>query len=90
MEPQKRARYSNRLDAEELEEILMEEESHEESMSSLNLVKISLSSSSSSGNEAEDVDIRFRARRPRDSPKVLDFTDSPSGINRSAASNIYV
>jgi hypothetical protein len=30
MEPQKRPRYSNLLDAEELEEILMEEESDEE------------------------------------------------------------
>jgi hypothetical protein len=30
MEPQKRARYSNFLDAEKLEEIMMEEESDEE------------------------------------------------------------
>jgi hypothetical protein len=30
MEPQKRARYSIRFDAEEMEEILMEEESDEE------------------------------------------------------------
>ncbi|PNF29671.1 PiggyBac transposable element-derived protein 4 [Cryptotermes secundus] len=93
MEPQKRARYSKRLDAEELQEILMEEESDEE-LDDINDFTdprpgiLSSSSSSSSDNEAEEPEIRFRHRRPGDLPKVLDFTGPPSGINRSAAPNI--
>jgi hypothetical protein len=46
------------------------------------------SSSSLLSNEADEREIRFRDRRPEDSPKVLDFTGPPSGINRSAALNI--
>ncbi|PNF32629.1 hypothetical protein B7P43_G17893 [Cryptotermes secundus] len=95
MEPQKRARYSKLLNAEELEEILMEEESYEEleDISDFiepreNMSSSSSSSSSSSDKEAEEMEIRFRDRRPGDLPKVLDFTGPPSGINRSAAPNI--
>jgi hypothetical protein len=92
MEPQKRARYSKFLDAEELEEIMMEEESDEELEEFNEFIEpteniLSLSSSSSS-NEAEEREVRFRDRRPEDSQKVLDFTGPLSGINRSAAPNI--
>jgi tellurite resistance protein len=84
MEPQKRARYSKFLDAEELEEIMMEEESDEE-LEELNefieptenISTSSSTSSSSSSNEAEEREIRFHDRRPEDSPKVLDFTGPP-------------
>ncbi|PNF34306.1 hypothetical protein B7P43_G15809, partial [Cryptotermes secundus] len=92
-EPQKRAQYSKLLDAEELEEILMEEESDEE-LEDINKVEpqgnmsSSSSPSSSSSDKAEETEIRFRDRRPGDSPNVLDFTGPPSGINRSAAPNI--
>jgi hypothetical protein len=86
MEPQKRARYSKHLDAEELEEILMEDESDEEL--EIESQENMSSSSSSSDNEAEETEIRFRERKPGDSPKVLDFTGPPSGISRSAAPNI--
>jgi hypothetical protein len=52
MEPQKRARYSKHLDAEELEEILMEDESDEE----LEIEsQENMSSSSSSDNEPEET-----------------------------------
>ncbi|PNF38681.1 hypothetical protein B7P43_G17914 [Cryptotermes secundus] len=92
MEPQKRARYSKLLDAEELEEILMEEESDEELEDTNEFIQpranMLLPSSSSSSDEAEETEIRFRDRRPRNSPKVLDFTGPQSGINRSAAPNI--
>jgi hypothetical protein len=92
MEPQKRARYSKLLDAEELEEILMEEESDEEleDVYEFNEPRANMSSSpsSSSDNEAEETKIRFRYRRPGDSPKVLDFTGPPSGINRSDPPNV--
>jgi hypothetical protein len=91
MELQKRTRYSKRLSAEEIEEIMMEDES-DEVLEELNefIEPYENVSSSSSGNEAEDVEISFRVRRLRDSPKVLDFTGPPSGINRSAALNINV
>ena len=82
MEHRKRARYSKPLDAEELNEILMEEESDEELEEERNM------SSSSSSDEADETDITFRDRRAEDSPRVLDFTGPPSGINRRAAPNI--
>jgi hypothetical protein len=90
----------NFLDAEELEEIMMEEESDEELeelsefiepteiISPPSSLSSSSSSSSSLSNEVEEREIRFRDRRPEDSLKVLDFTSPPSGINSSAASNI--
>ncbi|XP_023727295.1 zinc finger and SCAN domain-containing protein 31-like, partial [Cryptotermes secundus] len=78
MEPQKRARYSKLLNAEELEEILMEEESYEE-LEDINdfieprenMSSSSSSSSSSSDKEAEEMEIRFRDRRPGDLPKCV-------------------
>ena len=64
----------------------MEEESDEELEEERNMS--SSSSSSSSSDEAEETDITFRDRRAEDSPRVLDFTGPPSGINRRAAPNI--
>jgi hypothetical protein len=66
----------------------MEKESDEELQEPNEFFEPRENISSSSGNEAEEVEIRFRARRPGYSPKVLDFTGPPSGINRSAATNI--
>jgi hypothetical protein len=84
MEPHKRARYYPRhFEPEEIEEILMEQESDEE----LDEVD-EFQSSSSSDSEAEEIETRFRARRPGDTPNVLNFTGPPSGINRAAAPNI--
>jgi hypothetical protein len=87
MESQKCARYSKCLDAEEIEEILMEEESGNE-LEELNEFFEPRENISSSINEADKVEIGFHARRPGDSPMVLDFIGPPSGINRSAATNI--
>jgi hypothetical protein len=88
MEPQKRAQYSKRLDAEEIEEVMTEVESDEDLEELNELIEPCENTSSSSGNQAEEVEIMFPARRPGDSPKVLDFTGPPSRINRSAAPNI--
>jgi hypothetical protein len=52
------------------------------------LAKHATISSSSSSNEAEEEEIGFHARRPGDSPELLDFTGPLSGINRTAAANV--
>jgi hypothetical protein len=73
MEPEKSARYSKCLDAEEIEEIVMEEGSAEEleELNEFTEPHENISSSSSSGNGTEEVESRFHARRPRDLPKVF-------------------
>jgi hypothetical protein len=69
---------------------MMEEESVEELEELNEFIEPTenISSSLTLSTEAEEREIRFRDRRPEDSPKVLDFTGPPSGINRSAAPNI--
>jgi hypothetical protein len=90
MEPQKRARYSKPLEPEEIEEVLMNEESDEELEETDELMESHVQSSSSSEEEdnAEETEITFRARRAGDSPNIFDFTGPPYGINRSAAPDI--
>jgi hypothetical protein len=90
MEPQKRARYSKPLELEEIEEILMDEESDEELEETDELMESRVQSSSSSEEEddAEEKGITFRARRAGDSPNIFDFTGLPYGVNRSAAPDI--
>lgn len=88
MEARKRARFSSkRIESDEIEEILMEEESDEE-LDELNELIYSPEHVSSTSDETEEVEVRFRVRRPGDSPNVIDFTGPQSGINKTAAPNI--
>ena len=86
MEPQKRGKYSKLLEPEEIEEVLMDDDSDEE----LEEIDERLQSSSPSEDEdnTEETEVMFRSRRAEDSSKVFDFTGPPSGVNRSAAPDI--
>jgi hypothetical protein len=90
MEPQMRARYSKPLEPEEIEEVLMDEESDEELEQTDELMESRVQSSSSPGEEdnAEETEITFWARRAGDSPNIFDFTGPLYGVNRLAASDI--
>ena len=86
MEPQKRGKYSKLLEPEEIEEVLMDEDSDEE----LEETDERTQSSSSSEDEdnTEETEVVFRTRRAKDSSNVFDFTGPPSGVNRSVAPDI--
>jgi hypothetical protein len=89
MEPQKRARYSKPLEPDEIEEVLMDEESDEELEETDELMESHVQSSSSEDKEStEETEVMFRARTAGDSSNVFDFTGPPHGVNRSAASDI--
>jgi len=90
MEPHKRAKYSKSLDPDEIEDVLMDEESDEELEDRDEVVESSVHSSSSSEDEddAEETEVAFRATRAGDSSNFLNFTGPPNGVNRSAASDI--
>ena len=87
MEPHKRAKYSNSLDPDEIEEVLMDEESDEELEDRDEVVESSVHSSSSSEDEddAEEPEVVFRATRAGDSSNFLNFTGPPNSINRLLA-----
>jgi len=86
MEPQKRGKYSKPLEPEEIEEVLMDEDSDKE----LEEIDEHTQSSSSSEDEdnTEETEVMFRTRRAEDSSQVFDFTGPPSGVNCSAAPDI--
>ena len=86
METQKRGKYSKLLEPEEIEEILMDEDSDEE----VEEIDERLQSSSSSEDEdnTEETEAMFRTRRAEDSSNVFDFTGPPNGVNRLAAPDI--
>jgi hypothetical protein len=84
MEPHKRAKYSKSPDPDEIEEVLMDEESDEELEDRDEVVEPRVQSSSSEDGDAEDTEIAFWATRARDSS---DFTGPPNGVNQSAASD---
>ena len=90
MEPQKRARYSKQLEPDEIEEVLMDEDSDEELEETDELTESSVQSSSSSEDEdnIDETDVTFRARRAGDSSNAFDFIGHPNGVNRSAAPDI--
>jgi len=90
MEPHKRAKYSKSLDPDEIEEVLMNEEYDEELEDRDQVVEPSVHSSLSSEDEddAEETEVAFRGTRAGDSSNFLNFTGSPNGVNRSAASDI--
>ena len=84
MEPHKWAKYSKSLDPDEIEEVLMDEESDEEWENRDEVVESSVHSSSSSEDEddAEETEVAFWATN------FLNFTGPTNGVNRSAASDI--
>jgi len=90
MEPHKRAKYSKSLDPDEIEEVLMDEESDEELEDRDKVVEPRVQSSTSSEDEddVEETEVAFRATRPGDLSNFLNFTVPPNGINQSAASDI--
>jgi hypothetical protein len=90
MEPHKRAKYSKSLYPDEIEEVLMDEESDEELEDGDEAVECSVQYSSSSEYEDDEeaTEVAFRATRARDSSNFLNFTGPPNGVERSAASYI--
>jgi hypothetical protein len=82
--------YSKSLDPDEIEEVLMDEESDEELEDGDEVVEPRVQSSSSSEDEgdAEETEVAFRATRAGDSSNFLNFTGPPNGVNRTAASDI--
>jgi hypothetical protein len=62
MEPHKRAKYSKSLDPDEIEEVLLDEDSDEELEDRDEVVEPRVQSSSSSENEddAEETEVAFR------------------------------
>jgi len=88
MEPQKRAKYSKSLDPDEIEDVLMDEESDEELEDRDKVVKPRVQSSSSEDDDVEETEVAFRATRAGDSSNFLNFTGPPNGVNQSAAFDI--
>ena len=90
MEPHKRAKYSKSLDPDEIEEVLLDEDSDEELEDRDEVVEPRVQSSSSSENEddAEETEVAFRTTRAGDSSNFLNFTGPPNGVKRSAALDI--
>jgi len=88
MENQKRAKYSKSLDPDEIEEVLMDEESDEELEDRDKVVEPRVQSSSSSEDDVDETEVAFRATRAGDSSNFLNFTGPPNGANQSAASDI--
>jgi len=89
MEPHKQAKYSKSLDPDEIEEVLMDEESDEELEDRDKVVEPRVQSSSSSeDDDVEETEVAFRATRAGDSSNFLNFTGPPNGIHQSAASDI--
>ena len=90
IEPHKRAKYLKSHDPDEIEEVLMGEESDEELEDRDEVVESRVQSSSSSEGEddAQETKVAFWATRAGDSSNFLNFTGPPNGVKRSAASDI--
>jgi hypothetical protein len=89
MEPHKRAKYSESLDPDKIEEVLMDEESHKELEDTDEVVEPCVQPSSySEDGDAEETEVAFRATKAGDSSNFLNFTGPPNGDNHSAASHI--
>ena len=85
MEPHKRAKYSKSLDPDEIEEVLLDEDSDEELEDRVVEPRVQSSSSSEDEDDAEETEVVFRTTRARDSSDFLNFTGPPNGVKRSAA-----
>ena len=90
MEPQKRAKCSKSLEPDEIEKVLMDEESDEKLEETDKVMEPRVQSSSSLEDEddTEETEVTFRATIAGDSSNVLDFTGPPNCTNRSATSDI--
>ena len=86
METQKRGKYSKLLEPDEVEEVLMDEDSDEE----LEGIDECMQSSSSSEDEdsTKETEVMFRTRIAEDSSNVFEFTGPPHDVSRSAAPDI--
>jgi hypothetical protein len=75
MESHKRAKYSKSLDPDEIEEVLMDEESDEELEEEDEVVEPRVQSSLSSEDEddAEETEVAFRSTRAGGFVKFLEF-----------------
>ena len=90
MEPQKRAKHSKSLDPNEIEEVLMDEESDEELEDEVMEPRVQSSSSSEDEYNAEKTEVAFRAARAGDSPIFLNFTGPPSAASDiNAESSVF-
>ena len=67
MEPQKRAKHSKSLNPDEIEEVLMDEESDEELEDEVTEPRVQSSSSSEDEDDAEETEVAFRAARAGES-----------------------
>ena len=86
MEPHKRAKHSKSLDPDEIEEVLMDEDSDElEDRDEVMESRIQSSSSSEDEEDTEETEVTFLATRPGVSSNILYFTGPPNGVKRSAA-----
>ena len=85
MEPNKRAKYSKSLDPDEIEDVLMNEESDEKLEDRDKVVEPHVQSPSSSEGEdeddAEETAVAFWATRAGDSSNFFNFTGPPNGVN---------
>src|SRR5215469_13994250 len=88
MEPHKRAKYSKSLDPDEIEEVLMDEESDEELEDEVVELRVQSSSSSEDKDDPEETEVAFRVARAGDSSNFLKFTGPQNGVNQSAAPDI--
>ena len=83
MEPHKRAKYLKSLNPDEMEEVLMDEESDEELEDRDEVVECSVHSSSEDEDQGdpEETEVAFRATRAGDSSNFLNFTGPPNSVN---------
>ena len=81
MEPHKQAKYSKSLDPDEIEEVLMDEESDEELEDKVVEPCVQSSPSSEDEDNAKETEVVFRAARATDSSNFLNFTRPPNGVN---------
>src|SRR5215469_14629545 len=88
MEPHKRAKYSKSLDPDEIEEVLMDEESDEELEDEVVEPRVQSSSSSEDEDDPEETEVAFRVARAGDSSNFLNFSGPQNGVNQSAVPDI--
>ena len=83
MEPHKRAKYSKSLYPDEIEEVLMDDESDEELEDRDKVVEYRVQSFSSSKDEddAKGTKVVFWTTRARNLSNFMNFTGPPNGVN---------
>jgi hypothetical protein len=92
MEPHKRAKYSKSLDPDEIEEVLLDEESDEESEDRDKVVEPHVQSSSPSEveDDVKETEVAFRTTRAGDLSNFLNFTGPPNSVNQSSPFSIFI